>query len=149
MENIPREYTDFKTKKKMNLQTENLDRAATFVADDLGLTMMLISKEWERNREGDPEPIDGTNLTLKFTDGKLTVKNKKVMEIVMTSSAYANGLVSINPMDPSGLWRELGMIVTETVQRHSPESVAQPKFDDCDFKKINLENELPDLQKAG
>ena len=103
MENIPQKY------KKVDMPV-----AASFEASYFGdYQLKLAPTAHKIAPNGDQEKIPGTGLTIRFEGGKRLVDNKSMLELLMGSSAYENGTVHVDPEDPTGFWRQAGVLKTE------------------------------------
>lgn len=99
-----------------NLREVDMPRAASFEHDDMGHECTLIASDADQDgHTGFWLKKPHTGCTVKFKGGKLLVQNKKLFELVMSSSAYANNKIRVDPEDPTGFWREAGVI--KVVQR--------------------------------
>lgn len=155
MEIIPKEFKDYehlnkeKQPKIVDLTKVDMKCGATFIAEEIGLELWLVAKRGVLNPASgmwDDEP--GTALRVKFKGGHLLVENKRLLEIVMKTEAYANGNFRIDPEDPTGIWRQLGMLETREVVTVVPESVQAPGFADIDFTALTKEEEVVPLVRV-
>lgn len=116
-EMIPSAWVDPKSGKKLDLTEEDLPKWAVFQSDfaDHRLFLSPTQSQYNRNTEKD-ERVPGTGVRLKATGGSLVVKNKKLLQLLMASSAYKRGIVRIDFSDPTGFWRDVGMVEVKTIQ---------------------------------
>lgn len=72
-----------------------------------------------------------SGLKLKFEEGELSVGNSEVLEKMLRSDKFNKGYMGFrpNPEDPTGFWREYGLIQTNTIQVVDP---SQPILADKD-----------------
>lgn len=155
MEMIPKEFKDYenlnkdKSPKIVDLTKVDMPVAATFIAQEIGLELWLVAKRGVLNPATgmwDEEP--GTALRVKFKGGHLPVENKRLLQILLSTEAYDNGNFRPDPEDPTGFWRQLGMLETREVVTVVPESVKAPKFADIDFKTLQKDEEVIPLVRV-
>lgn len=94
----------------------DLPKAATFISNDaLELKLLLRQTQTKEVREGENtriERIPESTLWVQFRGGRLVVENGNVLAMLLNHKklgASSKGF-NIDPSDPTGLWREMGLI---------------------------------------
>jgi hypothetical protein len=147
VERIPKKWQDpDKPGKIHDLTKKDLPVAAVFTSHpSVGRVIMLIKQE-ERQRGDQFERVEGTGCKLIFRGYKLAVQNEKLLELVMASDYYQRGVIRPDPEDPTGFWRQLGMVQVQTIQVAQFESGSHPKFDDLKLKELKHEEKVEPLR---
>jgi len=132
-------------------QKTRLKRPATFVCDGKQTLVSLIPVQ-EKFDEVTKQnhPVEGTGLRLRAKSFRITVEFKEVLEILMKHKAYTNGRVRIDDTDPTGFWRDTGLLKTKEVLVPSEVVSVHPDFKAIDFNKLSSsdEEEIAPLQKV-
>ena len=142
MELIPEKYRDFqftKNKQKVKGTGPDLPIAATFISDSLGKEVWCKNKQFENIvRDGISKSVYkvGTGLRLKFRGGHLTVTNSEVLVSLMVSHAYKCGDVRPDPEDPTGFWRQQGVVEFESKPVLIGGTAKQVKPEELDLTKL-------------
>lgn len=116
----------------------DLKPAASFIADDIGLEIILKPAQVIQDTHGGQyNRVPGTGLTRRFKGGRHLCHNKKEFELILGSAAYRNGQIRHDPEDPTEFWRQLG-IMKETMV---PVPVAgkaklRVQFNDLDLNQL-------------
>lgn len=111
-----------------NLREADMPRVASFESNDMGFEITLIPSDTEKDEHtGFWSKKPHTGCTVKFKGGKLIVQNKKLFELVMSSSAYTNNKIRVDPEDPTGFWREAGILKVENRPTLVADRPANPK----------------------
>ena len=116
----------------------DLKPAASFIADDIGLEIILKPAQVIQDTHGGQyNRVPGTGLTRRFKGGRHLCRNKTELEMILASDAYKNGQIRPDPEDPTEFWRQLG-IMKETMV---PVPVAgdtkqKVRFVDLDLTKL-------------
>lgn len=93
----------------------DLKSAASFIADDIGLEIILKPAQVIQDTHGGQyNRVSGTGLTRKFKGGRHLCHNKKELELILASAAFRDGQIRPDPEDPTEFWRQLG-IMKETM----------------------------------
>jgi hypothetical protein len=115
--------------------THDLKVAATFIADDIGLEIILKPAQVIQDvHQGTWGRMPGTGLTRRFKGGRHVCHNKAELEMILASDAFVNGHIRRDPEDPTEFWRQLGIVK----ERMLPVATGQDttlkiKFDDLDL----------------
>ncbi len=121
---------------RKNVKIVNLARPVSFESKYRGVALFLVSARQRPNSTGGYEPIPNTTLRVKFKGYKLEVNNSRILEYILNYKAYKMGKIYPDPEDPSGFWRQAGIIEVETVQVLKGKTVRQPTMEDIKLKKI-------------
>lgn len=134
------------TGKQYDLAKKNLPVAATFICESRGLKLFLIPmKEFYNEGTKMHERIDDSGYFVKFRGGCLVVEEKGVLDLLMDCADYVNGKVRINPEDPTGFWRQAGLLQTKIITVVAADKMIHPKYEDIDLSLISKDNETPKL----
>lgn len=89
----------------------DLKPAASFIADDIGLEIILKPAQTIQDPHGGQwNRVAGTGLTRRFKGGRHQCHNKKELELILQSAACRNGQIRPDPEDPTEFWRQLGVM---------------------------------------
>lgn len=138
MEHIPKKY-----------EKADLPKAACFESEDIGLQIDLIPSQSRRDPvTGVEEKIESPDfpLRLKLKGGKLQVTNTDVLKLVMDCPAYKSGQLRIDREDPTGFWRDTGMVEFETKPIFVATKTQVAKFSDLDLKKLQTAEKVAPLR---
>ncbi len=114
---IPREWKEARTGKVFDLTNANLAKAAVFTSDHHAHFLFLVEKQSAKDEHtGKHVSIPGSAVRIRCRGGSLSVNNKKLLELVMDCDAYRRGIVRVDHSDPTGFWRDVGMVETKTVE---------------------------------
>lgn len=119
-----------------DLTVRNLPRAATFRERDGKSRKIKLVPSEEKVVAGVVQKVAGTGVTLHFLGGYKTVYNTKLVELIMTSTAWNRGIIMLDETDPTGFWQELGMIETKEVKALKTDSLKHPKFNEIDLNRL-------------
>lgn len=126
MQHIPEKY-----------QKTNLSKPATFESKAIGLEIKLLPREEMFNEETKKYQLRrGTGVAIRFKGHKFSTQNKDLLKLLMEDSAYDRGLYGIDPEDPTGFWRDQGMVHFETRKIVVDTNITKPLFADIDTKKL-------------
>jgi hypothetical protein len=97
-----------------------------------------LNAEHRQTPSGSDERVPGTGLTIVFDGGKRLIDNAEVFEHLMNNAVFRNGRVRIDPEDPTGFWREAGVLKPEMKEVAVRAVVTRaPEFDKIpDVKKM-------------
>lgn len=132
-----------------NLIKADLPVAAVFEHNDRGAECILLNKEGKKDdNTGSWEWIEFTGCTIKFKGGKFVTQNEKMVELIMTHKLWEDGKIRMDKTDPTGFWRQLGAVKTESVQVVHVHDQANVKFTQLDLKSLKASEEeiTPALQ---
>ncbi|MDD5459030.1 MAG: hypothetical protein PHF37_06535 [Phycisphaerae bacterium] len=118
--------------------------AATFYSEAKNRKIFLEPPEEERSPMGQISKKPHTGCRVNFTNGILYIRNKKVLEMLMSHRGFgnANGF-HVHPEDPTGFWRAQGIIQTSEV--HVITDINRNvKFGDLDLSAAALSKVNPD-----
>jgi hypothetical protein len=142
---IPTEWIEPKTKKVFDLTAANLAKPAVFTSDNHSHFLFLVEKQSVMNEHTKKhESVPGSAVRVRFRFNSLSVNNKKLLELVMGSDAYRRGTVRVDHSDPTGFWRDVGMVETKTVEVpvfHFQPGVLQFKDLAPQLKKVKVEKD--------
>lgn len=124
----------------LDLSKEDLPIAATFESVYTALELILVNARHEKIGDDHFEKVEGSDLKIKFKGGKFLTRNKNVMEMVMASAAYPREVYP-DPQDPTGFWRQLGMVEVISVPVVKTVTMSFPEFSDIDIKKLKAPDE--------
>lgn len=136
MERIPKRLLD-----KRGDIIADMPIAASFITNEKGShTITLQSAEHITKPNGADERVPGTGLTLRILGGKRMIDNSEIFKELMTSRVFQDGRVRLDPEDPTGFWREAGVLKGSVETREvitSPGAVRNPEFEALpDVKKM-------------
>lgn len=153
-ESLPKKFNlnwDDETKKPriVNLQEQDLELPASFKANCIGHTIILVPAQ-ERLDPGTKRHVrvPDTAVRLKVKGGILKIYNSHVLRMLMGSKVYERNYVWPDPEDPTGFWQEQGVIVAETRQVSVLAKMKLPSLDEIDFSKTKrrmVENEKGEM----
>lgn len=138
MEHIPEKY-----------KKADLPKGACFESEDIGLQIDLIPSQSRRDPvTGVEEKIESPDfpLRLKLKGGKLQVVNKAVLKLVMECPAYQCGQLRIDREDPTGFWRDTGMVEFEVKPQYVATNTKVAKFDQLDLTKLQTKENVTPLR---
>jgi hypothetical protein len=116
---------------------KDLPRAATFIADDIGLEIILKPAQVVQDpHTGTWGRAPNSGLTRRFKGGRHVCYNKSELKLIMDSSAFKNGQIRRDPEDPTRFWRELGIASEKMV----PVAVAGEGKLKVTFDELKLED---------
>ena len=108
MERIPKNLQDMHGEIKTDMPI-----AASFITDEKGSHhITLKNTDFKETKHGD-ERIPGTGLTIVFEGGKRLIDNKTILQALMGHRVFIDGRIRVDPEDPTGFWREAGVLVPE------------------------------------
>lgn len=125
------------------LQKENLPIAATFISEEsTGLQVGLqASQSTQDPYTGIHERVEGSGINVKFRSGRLIVKNKELLQMLMNSESYNRGMFRIDDEDPTGFWRQTGVLEVATVKIPVLDKATHPDFGKVDLKALKAPKE--------
>ncbi len=132
MENIGIKWRDKEGKVVVDMPV-----AAAFICTEYpgSFQVKLVSVEHKSTQDHGDERVPGTGLTIVIEGGKVEISNKSILQHLMTSSAFVDGTIRIDPEDPTGFWTMQGVLTPETKQvLIAPQNVRNPHWED--LKKI-------------
>lgn len=140
---IPEQWKDPKTNKIYDLTKVDLVKPAVFQSDYAAHKLFLRPTQSQYN-EGTKkhERVLGSGVRVICVGGSLVIHNKRLLGLVMDSTAYRRGTLRIDYSDPSGFWRDVGMVKTTTVEVpvfDAVEGVLQYKDLANRFKDVKIE----------
>lgn len=148
-EHIPKKWQDpdDKNKKVYDLTANDLPVAAVFTSYPLvSPVIQLIATDGRKNEQnGKWERVPGTGCRLVFRDFRKAIQNKKLLELLMSNDAYANGFIRPDPEDPTGFWRQMGVIKVKVVETAHFDGGAQPEFETLKLTDLKVEESVKSL----
>lgn len=118
----------------------DLPKAATFVSHDTPeLKLLLRHTQTEKITEGENtryERVPESTLWVQFRGGRLVVDNGNVLAMLLNHKklgASSKGF-NIDPSDPTGLWREMGLVEIKQI----PTAVAYKVDMKGDLSKMTI-----------
>jgi hypothetical protein len=149
-ESIPKKWVDPDSKppKTYDLTEKDLAVPAVFTSDPLiSLRVKLIPSEGKKNEAtGVWEKTEGTGCTLVFQGCKKLVYNKRLLQLLMADDVYERGMVRPDPEDPTGFWRQQGVIEVKVIETAKFESGSHPSFDELNLKELKAETDVKPLR---
>ena len=114
-EMIPKEWKE--GKKVFDLTEADLVKEAVFTSDNHS-HFLFLQEKLSRLDEHTKKHVSIPNsaVRIRCRGGSLSVNNRKLLELVMESDAYRRGIVRVDHSDPTGFWRDVGMVTTKTVE---------------------------------
>lgn len=116
---IPTEWKERRAGKVKvyDLTEANLVKPAVFTSDHHAHFLFLVEKLSQKDEHsGKHVSIPGSAVRIRCRGGSLSVNNRKLLQLVMNSDAYRRGIVRVDHSDPTGFWRDVGMVQTKTVE---------------------------------
>lgn len=100
-----------------DLTKQDLPKEAVFTSDHHAHFLFLREKLSTLDEHTKKHvSIPGSAVRIRCKGGSLSVNNKKLLELVMGCDAYRRGIVRVDHTDPTGFWRDVGMVETKTVE---------------------------------
>ena len=139
MERIPRNLQDKHGEIKADMPI-----AASFITDEKGSHhITLKNTDFKETKHGD-ERIPGTGLTIVFEGGKRLIDNRVILKALMEHRVFIDGRIRVDPEDPTGFWRETGVLQPEKKEVMASTGLGpNPSFGDLpkDLKKMKVPEE--------
>lgn len=128
MEYIPKEY-----------QKNDLPVAATFISNYAQHEVCLVPSQGKKDENtGVYEKVEGIGLKIRFHGFRIQITNKKMMQLLMETNDYRRGIIRPDPEDPTGFWRQTGLVEIVPLPVAFEGKMGQPSFDTVDFKKLKV-----------
>lgn len=117
---------------------DNLPVAAAFAATVKNFTIVLISAESTVGPNNEVRRTEGTGLTVKFEDHQLIVNNQAVVSMLLNHRHYEATRYgfTVNPLDPTGFWRALGMVKEKVIITHHDGDTVRVAPEEIDLAKL-------------
>ena len=130
-----------RSNKKYN--TQDLKVAATFIADDIGLEIILKPAQVLQDvHQGNYGRVPGTGLTRRFKGGRHVCYNRAELEMILASDAFKNGQIRRDPEDPTEFWRQLGIVKEHLIPvATGKDTTLKIKFEDLDLTLLKKPEE--------
>ena len=116
----------------------DLPVAATFISAVKKFRVVLLNAKSTVGEDNVVRKTDDTGLIAEFEDHRLIVQNQEVVDMLLNHRNYEATRYgfTVDPCDPTGFWRALGVIKEKVVITYQDEDTVKVAPKEIDLAKL-------------